>query len=73
MDYNLIITKKHKTKQDLNIKDINSLYYKSSRTLFSSKGQFISKFDWIHGNKDKVIDHPDFWKEADNFYIFKLT
>jgi hypothetical protein len=73
MDYNLIITKKHKAKEDIDIKDFNNLYYKSSRTLFSSKGQFISKFDWINNTKDKVVDHPDFWKEVDNFHIFKLT
>lgn len=73
MDYNLIINKKHKTKQDINIQDFNNLHYKSSRMLYSSKGQFISKFDWINNTKDKVVDHPDFWKEVDNFYIFKLT
>jgi hypothetical protein len=73
MDYNLIVNRKHKTKQDTKIEDVNNLYYKSCRTLFSSKGKFMSKYDWINGNGNKVVDHPDFWKEADNFYIFKLT
>jgi hypothetical protein len=73
MDYNLIINRKHKTKEDTKIQDINNLYYKSCRTLFSSKGKFMSRYDWINGNGNKVVDHPDFWKEADNFYIFKLT
>jgi hypothetical protein len=73
MDYNLIVNRKHKTKEDTKIEDINNLYYKSCRTLFSSKGKFLSKYDWINRNGNKVVDHPDFWKEADNFYIFKLT
>ena len=73
MDYNLIVNRKHKTKEDVKIQDFNNLYYKSCRTLFSSKGKFMSRCDWIHGNGNKVIDHPDFWKEVDNFYIFKLT
>jgi hypothetical protein len=73
LDYNLIINKKYKTKEDFNIKDINNLYYKSSRVLYGAQGKFISKYDWINKNNNKVIDDPEFWKEADNFYIFKLT
>jgi hypothetical protein len=73
MDYNLIVNRKHKTKADTNIQEIENLNYKSSRTLFSSKGQFISRYDWLHNSGSKVVDHPDFWKEVDNFYIFRLT
>jgi hypothetical protein len=73
MDYNLIINKKHKTKQDTKIVNTNNLFYKSSRTLVSSKGRFISRYDWLHNSGNKVVDDPEFWKEADNFYIFKLT
>jgi hypothetical protein len=73
MDYNLIINKKHKTKKDTKIIDTNNLHYKSSRTLVSSKGQFMSRYDWLHNSGNKVVDDPDFWKESDNFYIFKLT
>jgi len=73
MDYNLIINKKHKTKEDVKIIDTNNLFYKSSRTLISSKGQFISRYDWLHNSGTKVVDDPEFWKEVDNFYIFKLT
>lgn len=73
MDYNLIVNRKYKTKEDTNIKDINNLHYSSSKVIHSSKGQFISKYDWIHGIGDKVVEDPDFWKESDNFYIFKLT
>jgi len=73
MDYNLIINKKHKTKEDAKIIDANNLFYKSSRTLVSSKGQFISRYDWLYNSGNKVVDDPEFWKEIDNFYIFKLT
>jgi len=73
MDYNLIINRKHKTKDDAKITDVNNLFYKSSRTLHSSKGQFISRYDWLNNTGNKVVDDPEFWKEVDNFYIFKLT
>ncbi len=73
LDYNLIISKKHKTKKDFKIIEVNNLFYKSSRILISSKGRSISKYDWLNNSGDKVVDDPDFWKEADNFYIFKLT
>ena len=73
MDYNLIVNRKHKTKEDTKITDINNLFYKSSRVLHSSEGQFISRYDWLNKTGNKVVDDPDFWKEADNFYIFKLT
>jgi hypothetical protein len=73
MDYNLIVNKKHKTKEETNISNIDNLYYNSSRTLYSSKGKSISKYDWLNGTGNKVVDDVEFWKEADNFYIFKLT
>ena len=73
MDYNLIVNKKHKTKEETKITDVNNLFYKSSRVLHSSEGQFISRYDWLNKTGNKVVDDPDFWKEADNFYIFKLT
>ena len=73
MDYNLIVNRKHKTKEDTKITDINNLFYKSSRVLHSSEGQFISRYDWLNKTGNKVVDDPDFWREADNFYIFKLT
>lgn len=73
MDYNLIVNRKHKTKEDTKITDVNNLFYKSSRVLHSSEGQFISRYDWLNKTGNKVVDDPDFWKEADNFYIFKLT
>lgn len=73
MDYNLIVNRKYKTKQDTNITNIDNLYYKSSRTLHSSQGQFISKYDWLNKTGNKVVDDSEFWKESDNFYIFKLT
>ena len=73
MDYNLIVNRKHKTKEDTKITDVNNLFYKSSRVLHSSEGQFISRYDWLNKTGNRVVDDPDFWKEADNFYIFKLT
>lgn len=73
MDYNLIVNRKHKTKKDTNIDNTDGLYYKSSRVLHSSEGQFISRYDWLNKTGNKVVDDPEFWKESDNFYIFNLT
>lgn len=73
MDYNLIVNRKHKTKKDTNIDNVDGLYYKSSRVLHSSEGQFISRYDWLNKTGNKVVDDPEFWKESDNFYIFNLT
>lgn len=73
MDYNLIVNRKYKTKEDTKISNIDNLYYNSSRTIYSSKGKSISRYDWLNGTGAKVVDDIDFWKEADNFYIFKLT
>lgn len=72
MDYGLIINKKHiSSKDDLGIKNCENYKYFSSRNIISSKGQFKSKYDWLNNNGDSVIDTPDFWKEAQNFYIYK--
>jgi hypothetical protein len=73
MDYNLIVNRKHKTKEEAKVSNVDSLYYNSSRTLYSSKGKSISRYDWLNGTGNKVVDDIEFWKEADNFYIFKLT
>jgi hypothetical protein len=73
MDYNLIVNKTHKTKEETKISNIDNLYYNSSRTLYSSKGKSVSRYDWLNGTGNKVVDDIEFWKEADNFYIFKLT
>jgi hypothetical protein len=74
MDYGLVFNKNFPTKEVLKEKDLSgNLFYNSSRIVISSEGQFLSKFDWINKNKNKVIDTPDFWKEIDNFYIYRLT
>lgn len=73
MDYNLIVNRKHTTRENCNIKNADNLYYKSSRIIHSSKGQFLSKYDWLNNTGNKVVDDPEFWKESDNFYIFRLT
>ena len=73
MDYGLIHIKKNTTKDLIKLKDLpTDLYYKSSKIIISSEGQFTSKFDWINKNKNKVVDNIEFWKEIDNFYIFSI-
>lgn len=71
MDYGLILSKRYPTKKSINING-KDLRYISGRIVISSEGQFNSKFSWLNKNQDKVIDTEEFWKEADNFYIFDI-
>lgn len=70
MDLGLIHQRKYNEK--INLNNLNNLFYVSSRILVSSQGQFGSKFEWQNKHGRKVIDHPDFWKESNNFYIFSI-
>ena len=70
MDLGLIHQRKHNKKANLN--DLNNLYHNSSRIIVCSQGQFGSKFEWQNRSEKKVVDHPDFWKESANFYIFSV-
>jgi hypothetical protein len=72
MDLGLIVQKELSLKPKFDIKNQKNIFYISSRILISSEGQFSSRFDWINKNGKKVIDTDDFWKEADNFYIFSI-
>jgi len=68
IDYGLIINIQHDVKNNF---DHKKCKYFSSKTIVSSKGQFKSKYDWLNQNGDKVVDDPEFWKEIENFYIYK--
>lgn len=70
MDLGLIHQRKNNERIDLN--NYNNLYYNSSRIIVSSEGQFGSKFEWKNKSGKKIVDHPDFWKESNNFYIFSI-
>jgi len=73
MDYGLIIERKKQTKNSVDIKNINNLYYKSSKILLSGKGQFISKYQWTNQiDNNKVVDDSSFWEDLDTYYLFKL-
>lgn len=72
MDYGLIIQKEYNNKNKTNINSTLNLFYISSKILVSSKGQFNSKFDWLNKNGRTVVDHEDFWKESNYFYIFGI-
>lgn len=72
MDYGLIIQKEYNNKNKTTINSTSNLFYISSKILVSSKGQFNSKFDWLNRNGRTVVDHEDFWKESNYFYIFGI-
>ena len=70
MDYGLIVKRDHPTDK---IEASSNTYFKSSRILISSEGQFNSKYQW--GTKDmsnKYINNPELNKELNNLYIFNL-
>jgi hypothetical protein len=70
MDYGLIVKRNHPTDK---IEISNNIYFKSSRILISSEGQFNSKYQWeTKDMSNKYINNPELNKELNNLYIFKL-
>lgn len=70
MDYGLII-KRNDPANSINI--TNNMYYRSSRILLSSEGQFGSKYQWlIKDGSNKFINHPEVNKELNNLYVFTI-
>ena len=70
MDYGLIIKRDYPTDK---IEVSDNAYFKSSRILVSSEGQFNSKYQWeTKDMSNKYIDNPELHKELNNLYIFEL-
>jgi hypothetical protein len=70
MDYGLIIKRDYPTDK---IETTNNSYFKSSRILISSEGQFNSKYQWqTKDMSNKYINNPELNKELHNLYIFNL-
>jgi hypothetical protein len=70
MDYGLIVKRDHPTDK---IEISNNTYFKSSRILISSEGQFNSKYQWETKDiSNKYISNPELNKELNNLYIFNL-
>ena len=70
MDYGLIVKRDHPTDK---IEASNNTYFKSSRILISSEGQFNSKYQWqTKDMSNKYVNHPELNKELNNLYIFNL-
>lgn len=59
---------------DKDIDICDNTYFKSMKTLYSKGSQYPCKYFWEQGIKkekfNKVIDHPDFWKEVDHYRIY---
>lgn len=70
MDYGLIVKRDYPTDK---IESNNNTYFKSSRILISSEGQFNSKYQWeTKDMSNKYINNPELNKELNNLYIFNL-
>jgi hypothetical protein len=70
MDYGLIVKRDYPTDK---IEASNNTYFKSSRILISSEGQFNSKYQWETKDlSNKYINHPELNKELNSLYIFNL-
>ena len=71
MDYGLINRKDHPTDK-ININN-NNTYFKSSRIILSSEGQFNTKYQWITKDlSNKYKDDTVLNEELNNIYIFNL-
>lgn len=70
MDYGLIVKRDYPTDK---IEANHNTYFKSSRILISSEGQFNSKYQWqTKDMSNKYINNPELNKELNNLYIFSL-
>lgn len=70
MDYGLIVKRDYPNDK---IEASNNTYFKSSRILISSEGQFNTKYQWLTKDmSNKYINHPELNKELNNLYIFNL-
>lgn len=70
MDYGLII-KKDYPKDKINFN--NNTYFKSSRIILSSEGQFNTKYQWVTKDvSNKYKDDSLLNEELNNLYIFSL-
>jgi hypothetical protein len=70
MDYGLIVKRDYPTDK---IQTNNNTFFKSSRILISSEGQFNSKYQWeTKDTSNKYINHPELNKELNNLYIFSI-
>lgn len=70
MDYGLIVRKEYPKDE---IKANENMFFKSSRILLSSKGQFATKYQWQNNtNSNKFINDNELSKELNNIYIFSI-
>lgn len=70
MDYGLIIRKDYPTK---NIDIDKNVYFKSSKIILSSEGQFNTRYQLITKDlSNKYIDNDELKKELENLYIFSI-
>lgn len=83
LDYRLIHTKNifNPRSDNLlkNMVDWNKVYYQSGKNLLSKGRVYPSKAAWLRNlpinslqeEKQVVINHPDFWLETENFYLWR--
>lgn len=70
MDYGLIIRKDYLTKS---IDIDKNVYFKSSKIILSSEGQFNTRYQLITKDlSNKYIDNDELKKELENLYIFSI-
>lgn len=77
IDQEPIIELNRNLKNKTNIQYTSNLYYKSNKKILSQGKVFLSENSYklnipATKNFEPVIDHLDFWKEVDNFYIFEV-
>lgn len=70
MDYGLIIKRDYPTNK---IEVSDNIYFKSSKILISSEGQFNSRYQWqTKDMSNKYTNNLELSKELNNLYIFSI-
>jgi hypothetical protein len=74
MDYGLIF-KKEKNKKTFELPENKKpIFYRSSKTYFSSKGIFTSKYAWLNNfqNFQEFIDNEILLEDLQDLHIFTI-
>jgi hypothetical protein len=77
IDQDQIIEINPDLKTKIKDENLSNLFYKSNKKILSNGKIFLSVSSYKKGifatqNAEPVIDCPEFWKELENFYIFRV-
>jgi len=73
MDYGLIF-KKNKNEKTFELPKDKEIFFRCSKSYFSSKGVFNGKYAWLNNlqNSQNVTDNEAFWEDLQDLHIFTI-